>query len=263
MNNTYFKNPDAVLCYVEGSNLKTAYFTTQELSKQWGDDWDDAPWEHNAGIPYISLTDEWEIESVVFQTDLVLPDTGYANSPYSVRDINQKQVPWLAQPGWELDCFVTPIDIYAGTKLRDFVYAIQCMGGKIFSLIPQEALLITADDLVRLEYCEWQCERFATLFPHGLTFNRANLLKASDQGMDVDFLIFHMLSYAGTEHEYREFSQDNRQAYYNHRNPNSHNFEDWRQEYPFFRNWVISLIDRFYPDLIKILPKFKIELTGE
>lgn len=37
------------LCYVKGS---FAYFTTQELSKQWGDDWNDAPYEHNAGEPY-------------------------------------------------------------------------------------------------------------------------------------------------------------------------------------------------------------------
>ena len=38
------------LCYVEGN---IAYFTTQDLDKQWGDDWDDAPYEHNAGLPYL------------------------------------------------------------------------------------------------------------------------------------------------------------------------------------------------------------------
>jgi hypothetical protein len=40
---------DYKLCYVSGS---FAWFTTQELSKQWGDDWNDAPYEHNAGSPY-------------------------------------------------------------------------------------------------------------------------------------------------------------------------------------------------------------------
>ncbi|OGN14800.1 MAG: hypothetical protein A3J47_00270 [Candidatus Yanofskybacteria bacterium RIFCSPHIGHO2_02_FULL_43_22] len=40
---------EPVLCFVEGN---TAYFTTQELSKQWGDDWNDAPYEHNAERPY-------------------------------------------------------------------------------------------------------------------------------------------------------------------------------------------------------------------
>lgn len=37
------------LCYVSGP---FAYFTSKELSEQWGDDWNDAPYEHNAGEPY-------------------------------------------------------------------------------------------------------------------------------------------------------------------------------------------------------------------
>jgi len=37
------------LCYVD---LPWVYFTTQDLDKQWGDDWDDAPYEHNAEEPY-------------------------------------------------------------------------------------------------------------------------------------------------------------------------------------------------------------------
>jgi hypothetical protein len=41
-------NPKAVLCYVEGSK---AYFTTQALADQWGDDWDHVPYEHNAETP--------------------------------------------------------------------------------------------------------------------------------------------------------------------------------------------------------------------
>lgn len=40
---------DFKLCYINGS---TAYFTTLSLDDQWGDDWDDAPYEHNAGTPY-------------------------------------------------------------------------------------------------------------------------------------------------------------------------------------------------------------------
>ena len=38
----------SVLCYVDAP---WAYFTTRRLSEQWGDDWDDAPYEHNAGTP--------------------------------------------------------------------------------------------------------------------------------------------------------------------------------------------------------------------
>lgn len=38
-----------MLCYVKEP---WAYFTTQPLDKQWGDDWNDAPYEHNAEEPY-------------------------------------------------------------------------------------------------------------------------------------------------------------------------------------------------------------------
>jgi hypothetical protein len=48
-------NLDAVLCYIDGS---WAYFTTQNLKDQWGDDWDDAPFDCNAGEPY-----RWREES--------------------------------------------------------------------------------------------------------------------------------------------------------------------------------------------------------
>ena len=37
------------LCYVERN---FAYFTSIPLELQWGDDWNDAPYEHNAGEPY-------------------------------------------------------------------------------------------------------------------------------------------------------------------------------------------------------------------
>lgn len=36
------------LCYVENGKC----WFTNKWSKQWGDDWNDAPYEHNAGEPY-------------------------------------------------------------------------------------------------------------------------------------------------------------------------------------------------------------------
>ena len=45
------------LCYVpniDDGDLSCAilWFTTQPADLQWGDDWNDAPWQHNAGNPY-------------------------------------------------------------------------------------------------------------------------------------------------------------------------------------------------------------------
>ena len=48
------------LCYVdqedEYSSITTLYFTN-DMEKQWGDDWDDAPYEHNSESPYENETD--------------------------------------------------------------------------------------------------------------------------------------------------------------------------------------------------------------
>ena len=40
------------LCYCANNNM---YFTS-DMSAQWGDDWDDRPYEYNAGTPYETHT---------------------------------------------------------------------------------------------------------------------------------------------------------------------------------------------------------------
>lgn len=89
------------LCYVKQKedypNLTILYFTNN-MKKQTGDDWDDAPYEHNSGEPYEHETD---LFSIVVKTDwreFITPCTGLLNSPYSVNDINEGMVPWLTIP---------------------------------------------------------------------------------------------------------------------------------------------------------------------
>jgi len=121
------------LCYVEDYR---AYFTTQPLLEQWGDDWNDAPYEHNAGAPYEYGDHDrkegrkaWDIISVFFTGNLDTPDEGYRNSPYSVEIINKGGVPWLATP----DYVAGPkVSIYAGTSLPDFMSRINEAGGQVF-----------------------------------------------------------------------------------------------------------------------------------
>lgn len=86
------------LCYVANNIL---YFT-DNFEKQWGDDWDDAPYEYNAEPPY-EIIPELEDNSyrgnirciAVMDLDAEEPCDGYLNSVYSVKDINQGVVPWL------------------------------------------------------------------------------------------------------------------------------------------------------------------------
>ena len=84
------------LCYVESSQypgeLITLYFTElDDVTKQWGDDWNDRPANCNAGEPY---TDERDIYSIYIEI------RGYGNTTfggkvYSVEDMNTKKAVWL------------------------------------------------------------------------------------------------------------------------------------------------------------------------
>ena len=89
------------LCYVdqedEYSSITTLYFTN-DMEKQWGDDWEDAPYEHNAEPPYENETDIYSIIIEHCFSDICTPMKGYSNSPYSVKDINEGIVPWITIP---------------------------------------------------------------------------------------------------------------------------------------------------------------------
>lgn len=110
------------LCYIDGHQ---AYFTTWPLDRQWGDDWDDAPYEHNAGEPYApgvnyyangtaalqahewnaDGTPKYQLLRVLFEAspegaNFVRPCDNVCNSPYSVQAINSQGIPWLTARAW-------------------------------------------------------------------------------------------------------------------------------------------------------------------
>ena len=125
------------LCYVDSSEYTgepmMLYFTEQELDKQWGDDWDDVPYEHNAGTPYtndysqpeqgvkdgVGIYPKIGIMRVYITTDFDVstPRTGTLNSPYCVRDINKGVVPWISIKRDNKKS----VFIKAGTTLKEFL----------------------------------------------------------------------------------------------------------------------------------------------
>ena len=120
---------EPILCYVEGN---WAYFTTQELSKQWGDDWDDAPYEHNAGTPYEYDGEEdahpWEIVKVAWDGPFETPDYNHLNSPWSVEQINAGAVAWLVAR------YADPmVVIPAGVTLSEFTKRVLSAGGSVYA----------------------------------------------------------------------------------------------------------------------------------
>ena len=94
------------LCYVDSGVM---YFT-DDFENVASDDWDDAPYEHNAEPPYpmsdiyseeenrrfgntklryLAFMKSWETRE---------PCDGHLNSPYCVDDINNGAIPWLYNP---------------------------------------------------------------------------------------------------------------------------------------------------------------------
>lgn len=116
---------EPVLCYVENN---FAYFTYQPLEEQWGDDWDDAPYEHNAETPY-NEPSSLLCEVLAFTSSLDAPNAYVLNSPYSVKDINAKITPWLSDRAYNPR---NPTEIYAGTPLSEFKRLVRAAGGEIF-----------------------------------------------------------------------------------------------------------------------------------
>lgn len=118
----------AGLCYVEAG---TAYFTTRPVAEQWGDDWDDAPYEHNAGTPYDAYrdSDTWEVYTAKFDSYFRTPREGYQNSPYSVEDINRdRKIPWLRSEPWD----DRNIQVWAGATFDEFRTAVEESGGQVY-----------------------------------------------------------------------------------------------------------------------------------
>lgn len=130
-----YPNPD----YIPGEQEMYAYFTPLPLDEQWGDDWNDAPYDCNAGCPYDDVTDEVK-ESEKFPglkyvtksheiTIIQVPfkiksfntrypkDWGY-NCPFCVDDINRGAVAWIYDFNYQNKKAVC---IHAGINPFDFI----------------------------------------------------------------------------------------------------------------------------------------------
>lgn len=123
------------LCFVKGS---WAYFTTRPIDQQNGDDWDDAPYEHNAGEPYgFSEHDAkqgkepWTITIVAWRGPLEQPCSNFCNSPWSVDQINAGVVAWLATSTWHTG---PKVAIHAGVTIDEFRRLIRKGGGSVYTL---------------------------------------------------------------------------------------------------------------------------------
>lgn len=138
------------LCYVSG---RSAWFTTRRIDKQWGDDWDDAPYEHNAGDPYGPTvyhrsngtreldprdwardgTPRYQLLEVLFNSDRLRAPADRGES-VSVRDVNAGKTPWLEVTEWQGqgESFVLIDALLAGATFSEFCAFVEQYGGTVF-----------------------------------------------------------------------------------------------------------------------------------
>lgn len=115
------KRKDLKLCYVDEG---IAYFSNNP--EQWGDDWNDKPYECNAGTPY-DHEDEFEVISIGFNPNdkYEEPTEYFYGIQLSVEEINKKYTPWLIPTDRELE------PIFAGDSIYTFCKKIKKANGDI------------------------------------------------------------------------------------------------------------------------------------
>lgn len=93
------------LCFVKDN---CAWFT-DSFEHQWGDDWNDKPYEYNAGEPYEHWFDSNNVEHPIGLTRVYfeLYDNSYLLCPcdsgsFSVEEINNGIIPWIYSDNFKL-----------------------------------------------------------------------------------------------------------------------------------------------------------------
>jgi hypothetical protein len=157
-----------VLCYVDGC---WAFFTTKPLSEQWGDDWNDAPYEHNAGRPYgpcwhneparrndpkakrgwrpgtqtpldvgelcrcQSCVEDWNDDGTpVFELTMIAWDGPFETPSSGCTNSNWsvEQINAGAIAWLRTSGISPPVVIHAGTTMEDFIAKVKAAGGTVF-----------------------------------------------------------------------------------------------------------------------------------
>jgi hypothetical protein len=127
------------LCYIKGN---WAYFTTRAVEDQWGDYWNDTPYEHNAGEPYRFCEHDkkdgvipWEIVKVAWEGDFDTPCDNHWNSPWSVELINRGEIYWLRISDCRTPIQGVAMGVFAGASLQEFRDFVHDNGGVVYEAL--------------------------------------------------------------------------------------------------------------------------------
>jgi hypothetical protein len=87
------EKPNEIIDFVKRGNQVRFYLGKN--GEQWGDDWDDAPFEYNAGKVYSKFIEGNKVIAFEFDDLVVDPTYGMPNSVYSKNDMINRSVPCI------------------------------------------------------------------------------------------------------------------------------------------------------------------------
>lgn len=113
-----------IIDFKKKGNVVRFYLGEDSCQDYWGDDWNDRPYEHNAGEVYEEYIKGWKDVYVPFE-DLVLePCNGnFYNSEWSKEDMKNRKVPCIIivphsefEYEWQVDDFIMHVGSDKVTK---------------------------------------------------------------------------------------------------------------------------------------------------
>ena len=84
-----------IIDFCKKGNVVRFFLGTDDLEKWWGDDWDDAPYEHNAGTVYDEYVSGYRDLLFTYDWLVLEPCDGAFNSEYSKEDMIKRRVPCI------------------------------------------------------------------------------------------------------------------------------------------------------------------------
>jgi hypothetical protein len=87
-----------IIDFERKGNVVRFYLGADNRTDYWGDDWDDRPYEHNAGTVYNEFVDGYIDVAFPFGCNVLDPESDYryhGNSPYCKEDFKKRNAPCI------------------------------------------------------------------------------------------------------------------------------------------------------------------------
>ena len=84
-----------IIDFLKYGNEIRLYYGEDDCNDYWGDDWDDAPYEHNAGQVYSEYIKGYVEFAFPLDFTIIEPSDSYVNSPYSKEAMKNRKVPCI------------------------------------------------------------------------------------------------------------------------------------------------------------------------